>query len=374
MKRVRRTRKLRAAAPTGARSAAVAGAASLSVFLLTSAASAQTAPDAATEEAHWSLGPAPTPSPLAEGTMSLGGHQFLVPASFPTSFVATFFSIRLRAALHESPDLPTEAGSFSPSNLGVGPRLDASFKITDWAGVFAILRMSAVVGSNLPGLVYTGESFNGTAAAGVIFRLLRLDATGTQASLRLNGSYANGMSLSVFPLLTQAVVPTVRTVLQGQLGDLIRTPFNEWEAVGDLTLAQALTPFFSLQAFVGEGVSGAQIQPFDVRQGRLTESATNGFFHTGVGFEADASPARIPIAGLLEYTVGQEPSVVELLPQTSNPWIHGISLGVYYSGARDLQLGLIGGLQLGYGGLTSAVGTSGAPFTEFGELVLMHIW
>jgi len=308
-----------------------------------------------------------TPEP-PPGALELGGHHFIIPASFPTSFVATYLGIRLGSQLYSAPGLPTSVGTFTPSTL-------AATTATDWAGIFARARFAEVLGSNVSGLVYSGAAFEANAEGGLLFRLLRVDKSGTQVSLRLSGEYSSGLSISIIPLLTQQVAPTVKTVLQGQLSELVRTPLSEWDAQGNIGVAQALGRCFSLQGYVGGGVSGAEIQPFDTRSGgRVSSSLTGAQFNAAAAFEADASPAKIPIAILAEYAVMRQASPLALLPLTSINFLQTFSLGVYYSGRPNLQLGLIGAAEVGLPTLSTSAGESATPHSLLGEFVLMYIW
>ncbi len=131
--------------------------------------------------------------------------------------------------------------------------------------MFARGRLGVLLGSNLPGVVYSGATYEVMGEGGLILRLLRIDSTGTQISLRASGAYSNGQSFSLFPLLTQAAAPTVRTVLQGDLGSLVRTPVDEWDVRGDVAVAQALGSCFSLQA---QGIFNARAYVHPVAQPR----------------------------------------------------------------------------------------------------------
>jgi len=321
--------------------------------------------------------PAPAPEKVAvpEGGLTLGGHRFIVPASFPTSFVATYFGIRLGALVHTDPDVPTEAGQFSLSTLGGAQTLELGVKVTDWLGFFAKARLAVLVGSNVPGLIYSGATYEGTGEGGLIFRILRIDTSGTQVSFRVSGSYSSGLSTSVFPLLVQEAALTVRTVLQGQLRQLIRTPISGWDAQGNAVAAQALGPYFSLQGLAGGGVSGARIEPFDVAAGARGSSAmTDGEFNAAVAIEADASAAGVPVAGLFEYSLARQPAVLEFLPLNGSGFVHTLSLGAYYSGKPNLQLGLVGAVDLGLPRFSTSLGPSGSPHTELGQIVVLYIW
>jgi hypothetical protein len=316
------------------------------------------------------------PADVNSGAQQLGGHRFIIPASFPTSFVDTYFGIRLAAEYYEAPDLPTSVGTFTPSTLGSATTLDFGLRILDWVGAFARGRFAELVGSNIPGLIFSGAGFQAGGELGGIVRLLRLEKTATQVSFRLSGAYTYGMTISVLPLVTQPIVPTVRTVIEGDLSQLIRTPLEEWEVHGDLAAAQALTKFFSLQAYLGGGIGGARIEPWDVRaRGRVSPSDTGGSFNGAVAFEADASPIKVPLAVLAEYALNRRASALNLLPVTSIDFLQTVSLGLYYTGRRNLQLGALGGAAVGLPRLTSDNGgLSSSPRTWLGELVLLYIW
>lgn len=310
-----------------------------------------------------------------KNAFELGGHDFLIPSSFPTSFVDTYFGIRLGAEFYEAPNLPTPSGTFSPATLASATAIDFGIKLTRWLGIFGNLRLTEILGSNTSGLVYSGAAFEISGEAGVILRLLRLEATGTQISVLGSGGYAGGLSISIFPLLTQPTAPTVRAVLQGDLTEVVRTPLREWDAQGNVAIAQALGPFFSLQGFIGGGVGSARIEPFDTTSGtRLASSETRGIFNAAAAFEVDGSPAKIPIAALVEYSLTRRPSIVDLLPVTSIDDVQTFSLGLYYSGRSHLQLGVVGGVFAGLPQLASDEGHSATPHSIFCELVMIYRW
>lgn len=308
---------------------------------------------------------------------SVGGHQFIFPAFVQSPFIATYLGLRIRLAQFRVPNLPTTLGPLSLTAVTFYESFDGGLKLTDWLGVFINAEGRSLLSTNLKSLIYQGATFDYGGSAGLLLRLLRSDRTGTLVSLRGSFGYTTGQVASFAPLFgTADTTVALRTaILTSGPGEVIRTPVSATAAQGGVTAAQALGRLFGLQASLGLGWTTSSLEPFNVTTGTRTKRTVDGVtYRLGLAASMDLAPKRVPLAVMAEYSLSRQPSVSQVVGADELRAISTLYAGVYYSGRKDLQLGLGAGVELNLPPARTAVGTSDRPQFLLTQVVLRYVW
>jgi len=305
---------------------------------------------------------------------TLGNHVFIFPTEVTPSLVTTYVGLRLRLGSNSAANVPTVVGNTTIDTLTLAEGLDLGIKLTDWLGIFVTGGVNALVGTNLRALTYAGATYETGGSGGAVLRLLRNDRTGTQLSLRAQGSYAKGQVSTLFPIFDQPLGSFV-DALQGDLGESIKTPTTRVTGSGALAFTQGFGKFFGLQASAGLGVGRVELEPYDrVARVRNTQTESELTYAFGAAPSFDFNAFSVPIAVMPEYVLSRQASTAEIRGAGTFDTQHTLALGVYYSGRPNLQIGLIGRTVLGTNGLTTAQGTSETPTLTAGEFILRYVW
>jgi hypothetical protein len=160
----------------------------------------------ATPPGHTTRQAPTTPSPAASewgSARTLGGHTFPFAMFVPTSFTATYFGMRAGGYLRTVPDDPSARGNRTLEDFGVGEAIDLGIRFHErvalQAGAYGLARL----GTNVDSLLGSGGQFEYGGHVGLLAKLLRVDATGTQLAVRTSfgvqgaqhvgmGSFASG--------------------------------------------------------------------------------------------------------------------------------------------------------------------------------------
>jgi hypothetical protein len=194
--------------------------------------------------------------------------------------------------------------------------------------------------------------------------------------------------VTVLPLvqaLTTMTGQTLDTILNGNIGKLILVPTAESSVAGSLILAQALTRHVGLLATAQVGNTRKTKSPFDPGTGMAVDTTTSELQVVGaLALTIDGSPAGFPLAIMGEYKVQhaneKSPSSTEPGAEVSESQVsHFAGGGLYYSGRRDLQLGVGMVLQAAMKQLegVDAAGQpalSGSPSLFMGQFILRYVW
>ena len=183
----------------------------------------------------------PEPAKKDEGgtERTLGNHVFIFPSEVTPSLVTTYVGLRLRLGSNGVTNVPTVVGNTTIETVTFAEGLDLGIKLTDWLGIFVTGGVNALVGTNLRALTYAGATYDMGGSGGAVFRLLRIDRTGTQLSFRAQGSYAKGQVSTLLPLFDRPIASLV-DALQGDLGESIRTPTTRVSGDGRLRVHAGL--------------------------------------------------------------------------------------------------------------------------------------
>jgi hypothetical protein len=305
----------------------------------------------------------------------MAGHTFLYPVFNEPSFVASFAGVRAGARVIEVDDVPSRFGTFSLSLTEIAETLDIGIKITDWLGVGVVVGGRGIVGSNLPALVYNGATYDYGGTLHTPLRIFRAEKTATQLTFVPYVTYSRGQVASFLFLVQNRPLTNISSLLQGNIGENIRTPFWTASYGGNFALAQAIGPYFGLQGEAGMGGFVISLEPFDAVAGVRGSSTVNGVqFNFGLVADVDGSPAGIPIAGLLEWEVARKISGADNVTNVAPDTVHNLAAGLYYSGRRNLQLGAAYALQLGLNRVEGDTGFSDRPTSHTIYFIMRYIF
>ncbi|AKV04054.1 hypothetical protein AKJ09_10717 [Labilithrix luteola] len=315
------------------------------------------------------------------GNRTLKGHTFLYPQLIPSAFVTSFVGIRGGIRNYTVDNLPTDVPDHPSIKLelfGLGIGIELGIKLTDWLSVEAVGGGRTLIGSNVPALVYNGATYAYEGRLGFLFRLLRLESSGTQVGARIGAGYSSGVVTSLAPLLRATNQPiAVEDVVDGNIGQLIKTNIQTLDVRGSLVGAQAFGDMFGLQLEVALSRYEFRVEPYDFATNTRLENNRGLFeFDVGAAFSVDLAPRIkfLPLAAMVEYQMVNAPATTQLVASTGTDTFHNLAAGIYWSGQRHLQLGLIGQIQLGLAPLQTNVGESSRPTSDTTSLVLRYVW
>jgi len=305
----------------------------------------------------------------------LKGHRLLWPQYVDSSVVTTYAGSRTGMIITSVPELPTSVGTRSLKLLGVNQGFDFQFKILDPWSVNLTAGGRAILGSNIASLLYQTGAYDFGGALSTTIRLVRVQSVGLQVAIRPFGSYSTGRVVSMLPLFTSGVAPTIKAILDGTTGEYFTTPLQTYSYGLSAAAALALHPTFSLQGSAALAGQGVRTEPFIGSANARVATTKNGVeYHLGLAAAADFNPLRVPVAVMAEYQLARQGDTTGLVSTDEFDVTHTLALGVYYTGQPQLQLGAVGATQLGIEPVSSEVGRSNTPNRTTVWLVLRHGW
>ena len=325
------------------------------------------------------------------GDRTLGGRTFIAGTSGQSAFLTTHAGIRQGIFVYTVPSFPV--AGLEPVDVrvaGLVEEIDVGVKVADVLGLFASAEGRAISGIDAPSIVIGGATTRIGGRFGLAFRVFRHKRTATQLSLRSSLGYALGWDLDVRRLIGQVLddaresPPQSPDELEQRIRDLLRsdalrvalTPSRELSYIGALTLAQALGPVFGIQVAIGHEQRRLRAERYrlDTREVEVASERGRVLF-AAFSAEADLEPAGVPIAFQLEYLPSEEwnDAGQGFLAQPSK---HTVTAGLYYSGRRNLQLGVLAATTRNLKPVQGLDGErrSGRPHLMFGELSMRYVW
>jgi hypothetical protein len=311
------------------------------------------------------------------GDHTLKGHTFVNPILQPTGFVTTHFGIRQGILVLQ---VPRALGPLKLTMSSLQQFFDGGIRFSDSVGIYATGAGEVSTGTDAQSIILLGSTFSTSAEVGFIVRLARLEKTGTQISMRAGGGAGTGRVMDVQGLVGALFSGNDRTlnqVLNGKIAPYIFRPQSTFTLAGSLLAAQTLTPNFSLQAsFEVRRISTTE-SPLDPATGvRVDETSKETSLDAAVALAADGAASGFPLAAVVEYNIAAGRTDGE------GAWSdlqHVIALGIYYTGRRNLQVGVGGLTFLGLKPFPALdeqgnPARSGAPSAFGGQFILRYVW
>jgi hypothetical protein len=338
---------------------------------------------------------------------ALAQHTFPVAEYSPTPFTLTSFAMRVGVERSQVPNYAQLASLLNAdgqtkidlTSLQVAEAFDASVQVHDRVSIAGAAYGRARVGANRPSLLNAGVDFMYGGNLSVLVKLLRT----RQFQLSVRGAFgASTGQLAAIGILfsdlskiaDQTITQTknaglsqedaaqqLRAAFQAATAELM-TPFSTWTASGALVMALGFNPYLGLQASLGFATDHTTynltryqtdsntLLHYDRSLQTLRPTAT-------LALDFDAEPARIPLDFMVEYQLA--PSWVKTTSQgsevTQSTVEQLLALALYYSGRKDLQLGITGVWVFGQTPLLGENSQpSGHPFEIAGRLIFRYIW
>jgi hypothetical protein len=295
---------------------------------------------------------APAPAEEEAGSRTLGGHTYLFAPFQPAPFIATYFSLQQGLQATTASDVPFgRLGNVDLATVFVLERAQLGVKITDWLGITGDFEGNFSTGVNVKSLLIRGGEYSYGGGGGLVGRIVRIDKTNTQVTARAGVTYLGGQIITIAPLL-DALVKTprqaVEDIVSGDIGNLVLVPGKFVTVPISIDAAQTISPNFSAQLSVGFRYRQTTVSPFDTatnttRDFQLTTTSPN----VALALTADGAPNKIPVAVVGEIAVQFPRTKNEQTGRSQGRVQPTLALGLYYSGQRHLQLGLVGALGLG---------------------------
>ncbi len=316
------------------------------------------------------------------GDRTLKGHTFLYPILQEGAFNTSHFGVRQGVAVTNIPQLPLgSVGTFDLSASGLVQNFDLGLRLLSWLGLYGTAEGQVLTGINVPSLLVVGGSFSFRGEGGGIVRIARIETTGTQLSARVFGGAGTGRDLKVLPLVNALLSgsSSLGDVVNGNVGKYILTPKANDTFGGSLHLGQALGRFIGLQAAVEGRSSRETSSPFVAASNANVDQTTAvTSFMGAIGVDIDGQPAGFPLGAMAEYRA-QVDNAAPPLGEATSTMSHRVSAGIYYTGRRNLLLGVGGVTQLNMESVTGqdAAGNpakSGSPSEVYGQFVLRYVW
>jgi hypothetical protein len=328
------------------------------------------------------IGEEPSSESSEFGDRTLKGHTFIYPILQEGAFNTTHFGIRQGAAIQTVPQVPLgPLGAFDLSASGLVQDFDLGIKILPWLGVYGTAEGTLITGVNVDSLVLIGGSFGFKGEGGAVVRIVRIERSGTQVAVRLFGGAGTGRDLTVLPLVQGLLSggKQLGDVLNGSVGKYILLPKGNNTFGGSLHAAQAVGKWVGLQAALEGRSTRDTSSPFDQNANANVDHTTSTTtFKGSFGVDVDGSPSGVPLGAMVEYQLhldNASPDQGASISTTS----HYVAAGLYYTGRRNLLLGIGGATQLNMQPITGVDANnnpapSGAPSFYYGQFVLRYIW
>jgi hypothetical protein len=331
----------------------------------------------------------------------IGDTTFMLPALADSAFILTEIGLRQDVSYELIPKFPVGSSvRYDLSWASLDERLDVAVRLRDWLGLYIEGIAAGTVGVDLPSLIFSGGGYAFSGKGGAIVRLFRSESTRTQLSVRGYGGAGTDRSLDLLglfgavsvrtghdlqsivaqnPALNQlpAIVQNELLSLAGQNYTNVALTRGSWWAVGgSVHLAQGIVGPLTLQVSAGLEETLARSIPYDsTLQDYVTlSSSETSFLFDGV-VSLDLSRWAVPLGLSAEYagqanygTVAGQAAVI--------PGSQQVGGGVFYTGRRGLEVGLLGFTSRDLKPLAGFQTTakSETPTGYVGSFVLRALW
>ncbi|NUN12520.1 MAG: hypothetical protein HUU55_02655 [Myxococcales bacterium] len=258
---------------------------------------------------------------------TLNGHHFISPLYFLSPFTNGSFSFSQGFGVYQFDFVGVLTGEDKQSTIFLyNQRLGAEIGILNQATINVFAMGNAAMAGDLEDILAIGGITDFGAGGGVKVRIATLEDIGMQFALATNVGYSRTLNIQPIALLNQ----TIDSLIGGQ-SDLVE---SQLIVTSD---SLSIDPVFT--AAFGTGPFGAQVGiGFPVFLGLGSGGDTSYGLSPGLhlAFDLGHYSEFSPIALTFEY------QLVETLSDDGGTQ-HNIAGGFYYSGRRDLSVGLTAG-------------------------------
>lgn len=273
----------------------------------------------------------------------LGGHLFMFPVLQDPAFITTRIAFTQALELLSVPDAPVRAGrTYDVSALGVDESISFAARFLDRFEASIGGAAEAYSGSGVKSALVGGAAYWFDGQLGLGMRLWR--GRRTELSMRLGGAFGSSKRVEFIPVLQQLVqqpATSVDQILDGNTGRKIVTPASRDAVRISFHLAHAFSRAFGFQGafLVSESFMHLNVAYDDQR--RISGNVTAPELDGAVTFDLRPLVKQLPLGLIAEYSANW--SYVATSEPGLSKWLEArqvISGGAYYSGRKDLQVGL----------------------------------
>jgi hypothetical protein len=323
-------------------------------------------------------------NPVPEETEQvLGGHLFMFPVLQETAFMTTRITFAQALELLNVPDAPVRTGrTYDVSALGVDESISFAAQFLHRYEASIGGAAEAYSGDGVKSALVGGAAYWFDGQLGLGMRLFRTRRT--QLALRLGGAFGSSKRIEFISVLQQlSAQPTEETVDQvvdGNAGRKVVTPAHRNAVKLSFNLAHAFNSWLGFQGAFSVNESFINLNVTYDDQRSISGNVTTPELDGALTFDLRPLVPEVPLALIAEYSIGW--SYVATKEPGLSKWLEAsqvISGGAYYSGRKDLQVGLNVRHILTFE-TTQGFDTSGRPFplgkpnfTAL-QLTLRYIW
>ena len=313
----------------------------------------------------------------------LGGHLFIFPILQEPAFMTTHIAFGQALELLSVPDAPVRTGrTYNVTALGVSEHMTFAGRFLDRYEASIGGAAEAYSGDGVKSALVGGAAYWFDLQLGLGMRLWR--GRRTELSARLGGAFGSSKRIEFIPVLQQLAqqqtAEAVDAVVDGNTGRKVVTPAHR-DAVGlSLHLAHAFSRAFGFQGAFSVNESFINLNVTYDDQRSISGSITSPELDGAVTYDLSPLVPQVPLELIAEYSINW--SHVATKEPGLSKWLEAqqvISGGAYYSGRKDLQVGLNVRHILTFE-TTQGFDQSGRPFPlgkpEFTavQLTLRYIW
>jgi hypothetical protein len=322
--------------------------------------------------------------PIPETTEQvLAGHLFMFPILQDTAFMTTHITFAQALELLQVPDAPVRAGrTYDVSALGVDESIQFGARFLDRFEASLGGAAEAYSGSGVKSALVGGAAYWFDGPLGVGMRIWR--GRRTEFSTRIGGAFGSSKRVEFIPVLqqiaAQPAATTVDAVVDGDTGRKITTPASRDAVKVSFNLAHAFGRTLGFQGAFALSESFIHLNVAYDDQRRISGNVTTPELDGALTFDMRPLLEQLPLALIAEYSIAW--SYVATQEPGLSKWLEArqvISGGAYYSGRKDLQVGLNVRHILTFE-TTQGFDTQGRPFPlgkpnfTAVQLTLRYIW
>jgi hypothetical protein len=313
----------------------------------------------------------------------LGGHLFMFPVLQDPTFMTTRITFAQALELLSVPDAPVRTGrTYDVSALGVDESISFAARFLDRYEASIGGAAEAYSGDGVKSALVGGAAYWFDGQIGLGMRLWR--GRRTELSMRLGGAFGSSKRIEFIPVLqqlaAQPAAESVDQVVDGNTGRKVVTPASRDAVKLSFHLAHAFSRLFGFQGAFAVTDSFLRLNVTYDDQRSISGNVIAPELDGAVTFDLRPLVELVPLALIAEYSINW--SHVDSKEPGISKWLEAqqvIAGGAYYSGRKDLQVGLNVRHILSFE-TTQGFDASGRPFplgkpnfTAL-QLTLRYIW